>query len=151
VDTTGYARNWPGRWCYRLCGPTFRVRYAGQAAAWILLHRAAVRLARPRQQPNHGDDRQHRHQPRNQGSETGRSGIHTCHAWPCWVGTYLSWSWPAFTRCRAVFSENSSAPTPPLVALLAFKDRYNREWLIERHGHQTPAAVRAAFAASAAA
>ncbi len=26
-------------------------------------------------------------------------------------------------------------------ALLAFKDRYNREWLIERHGHQTPAAV----------
>jgi transposase InsO family protein len=36
-------------------------------------------------------------------------------------------------------------------ALLAFKDRYNREWLIERHGHQTPAAVRAAFAADAAA
>jgi hypothetical protein len=35
------------------------------------------------------------------------------------------------------------------VALLAFKDRYNHEWLIERHGHQTPAAVRAAFAASA--
>jgi putative transposase len=28
-------------------------------------------------------------------------------------------------------------------ALLAFKDRYNREWLCERHGHQTPAAVRA--------
>ena len=36
-------------------------------------------------------------------------------------------------------------------ALLAFKDRYNTEWLIERHGHQTPAAVRAAFAADAAA
>jgi transposase InsO family protein len=36
-------------------------------------------------------------------------------------------------------------------ALLAFKDRYNREWLIERHGHQTPAAVRAAFAADVAA
>ena len=36
-------------------------------------------------------------------------------------------------------------------ALLAFKDRYNREWLIERHGHRTPAAVRAAFAADAAA
>lgn len=35
-------------------------------------------------------------------------------------------------------------------ALLAFEDRYNREWLIERHGHQTPAAVRAAFAATAA-
>jgi transposase InsO family protein len=29
------------------------------------------------------------------------------------------------------------------VALLAFKDRYNREWLCERHGHQTPAALRA--------
>lgn len=29
------------------------------------------------------------------------------------------------------------------VALLDFKDRYNREWLCERHGHQTPAAVRA--------
>ena len=28
-------------------------------------------------------------------------------------------------------------------ALLEFKDRYNREWLCERHGHQTPAAVRA--------
>jgi transposase InsO family protein len=36
-------------------------------------------------------------------------------------------------------------------ALLAFKDRYNREWLIERHGHQTPVAVRAAFAADPAA
>ena len=32
------------------------------------------------------------------------------------------------------------------LALLAFRDRYNREWLIERHGHRTPAAVRAAFA-----
>lgn len=31
------------------------------------------------------------------------------------------------------------------LALLAFKDRYNREWLIERHGHQTPTAVRAAL------
>jgi transposase InsO family protein len=30
------------------------------------------------------------------------------------------------------------------LALLEFKDRYNREWLCERHGHQTPAAVRAA-------
>ena len=29
------------------------------------------------------------------------------------------------------------------LALLEFKDRYNREWLCERHGHQTPAAVRA--------
>lgn len=29
------------------------------------------------------------------------------------------------------------------VALLEFKDRYNREWLCERHGHQTPAAIRA--------
>jgi putative transposase len=28
-------------------------------------------------------------------------------------------------------------------ALLDFKERYNREWLCERHGHQTPAAVRA--------
>ena len=37
------------------------------------------------------------------------------------------------------------------LALLAFKDRYNTEWLIERHGHQTPAAVRAAFAADVAA
>ena len=36
-------------------------------------------------------------------------------------------------------------------SLLAFKDRYNSEWLIERHGHQTPAAVRAAFAVDAAA
>jgi transposase InsO family protein len=31
------------------------------------------------------------------------------------------------------------------VALLDFKDRYNRAWLCERHGHQTPAAVRAAL------
>jgi transposase InsO family protein len=36
-------------------------------------------------------------------------------------------------------------------ALLAFKDRYNAEWLIERHGHRTPAAVRAAFATDLAA
>jgi putative transposase len=31
------------------------------------------------------------------------------------------------------------------LALLAFKERYNHEWLCERHGHQTPAAVRAAL------
>jgi putative transposase len=37
------------------------------------------------------------------------------------------------------------------LALLAFQDRYNREWLIERHGHRTPAAVRADFADEAAA
>jgi len=30
-----------------------------------------------------------------------------------------------------------------LQALLEFKDRYNRAWLCERHGHQTPAQVRA--------
>jgi transposase InsO family protein len=36
-------------------------------------------------------------------------------------------------------------------ALLAFKDRYNREWLIERHSHCSPGAVRAAFAARIAA
>jgi putative transposase len=29
------------------------------------------------------------------------------------------------------------------LALLAFKERYNRQWLCERHGHQTPAQVRA--------
>jgi putative transposase len=32
------------------------------------------------------------------------------------------------------------------LALLAFRDRYNTEWLIGRHGHRTPAAVRADFA-----
>lgn len=35
------------------------------------------------------------------------------------------------------------------LALLEFKDRDNRAWLLERHGHQTPAAVRAAFTAAA--
>jgi transposase InsO family protein len=34
------------------------------------------------------------------------------------------------------------------LTLLEFKARYNREWLIERHGYQTPAAVRAAFTAA---
>ena len=29
-------------------------------------------------------------------------------------------------------------------ALLAFKQRYNQHWLVERHGHRTPAAVRQA-------
>lgn len=33
-------------------------------------------------------------------------------------------------------------------ALLAFKERYNHEWLIERLGYRTPAAARAAFIAS---
>jgi transposase InsO family protein len=32
------------------------------------------------------------------------------------------------------------------LALLAFKSRYNREWLIQRHGHRSPSAVRASFA-----
>jgi putative transposase len=36
-------------------------------------------------------------------------------------------------------------------ALLAFQERYNRAWLITRHGHRTPAAVREAFAAKVAA
>jgi putative transposase len=30
------------------------------------------------------------------------------------------------------------------LALQAFKDSYNRTWIVERHGYQTPAAVRAA-------
>jgi transposase InsO family protein len=34
------------------------------------------------------------------------------------------------------------------LALLEFKERYNREWLIERHGHQTPASRRAALLAA---
>ncbi len=31
------------------------------------------------------------------------------------------------------------------LALLAFKERHNREWLVERHGHRTPAEIRAAI------
>ena len=31
-----------------------------------------------------------------------------------------------------------------------FVETYNREWLIERHGHRTPAAVRRALAKKAA-
>lgn len=31
------------------------------------------------------------------------------------------------------------------LALLAFKERYNHQWLCERHQHQTPTAVRARF------
>ena len=37
------------------------------------------------------------------------------------------------------------------LALLEFKERYNRGWLCERHAHQTPAAVRALFTVEAAA
>ena len=36
------------------------------------------------------------------------------------------------------------------LALLEFKARYNRQWLCERHGHQTPAQVRAQLLARAA-
>ncbi len=36
-------------------------------------------------------------------------------------------------------------------ALLAFRERYNREWLIGRHGHRSPAAVREAFGTEVAA
>ena len=36
-------------------------------------------------------------------------------------------------------------------ALLAFKETYNREWLIERLGYRSPAQVRQAFAVSSAA
>lgn len=35
------------------------------------------------------------------------------------------------------------------VARLQFKQGYNPEWLGERHGHQTPAAVQARFAIDA--
>jgi transposase InsO family protein len=37
------------------------------------------------------------------------------------------------------------------LALLAFKDRYNREWLIQRHGHRSPSAARASYLAPIAA
>ena len=37
------------------------------------------------------------------------------------------------------------------LVLLAFQDRYNREWLIQRHGHRTLSAVRAAYTAALAA
>jgi putative transposase len=36
-------------------------------------------------------------------------------------------------------------------ALLGFRERYNREWLIGRHGHRSPAAVREAFVTEVAA
>src|ERR671932_2544885 len=36
-------------------------------------------------------------------------------------------------------------------ALLTFRERYNREWLIGRHGHRSPAAVRAEFVTEVAA
>ena len=35
------------------------------------------------------------------------------------------------------------------LALLEFQERHNRAWLCERHGHQTPAAVRAQFTVEA--
>jgi transposase InsO family protein len=31
----------------------------------------------------------------------------------------------------------------PRLALLAFRETYNRTWIIERHGYRTPAQVRA--------
>jgi putative transposase len=37
------------------------------------------------------------------------------------------------------------------LALLEFKERYNREWLCERHGHRTPTAVRTQFTVKVAA
>jgi putative transposase len=37
------------------------------------------------------------------------------------------------------------------LALLAFTDRYNREWLIQRHGHRSPGAIRTAYTAALAA
>jgi putative transposase len=30
------------------------------------------------------------------------------------------------------------------LALHRFKETYNRTWIVERHGYQTPAAIRAA-------
>ena len=35
------------------------------------------------------------------------------------------------------------------LALLAFKQRYNDHWLVEKHGHRTPSAVRVALRSSA--
>ncbi len=35
------------------------------------------------------------------------------------------------------------------LALLEFKDRYNRKWLLEKHGYRTPAQVRTDFATEA--
>jgi putative transposase len=37
------------------------------------------------------------------------------------------------------------------LALLEFKDKYNREWLVEMHRHRTPAQLRADFEAKVAA
>lgn len=37
------------------------------------------------------------------------------------------------------------------LALLAFKELYNKEWLVERHGHRTPSQVRAMVRAELAA
>jgi len=35
------------------------------------------------------------------------------------------------------------------LALLEFKEKYNRQWLVERHGYRSPAQVRADFNAEA--
>jgi len=50
-------------------------------------------------------------------------------------------------RSDSPFASSSKRKGGPLF-VIAYNDH---EWLIERHGHQTPAAVRAAFAAVVAA
>ena len=67
-----------------------------------------------------------------------------------WIGllAHLDANPQDISHLRNVVVGGSAVP-PSLMH--AFKDRYNSDWLIERHGHQTPAAVRAAFAADVAA
>lgn len=54
-------------------------------------------------------------------------------------------------KARRLWVEPFATVEELRLALLACKDRNNCEWLIERHRRRAPAAVRAAFAADAAA
>ncbi len=46
---------------------------------------------------------------------------------------------------QLLWVENFETVEQLRLALLAFKERYNRQWLVERHGHRTPTAVREAL------
>jgi len=61
----------------------------------------------------------------------------------------LSILWRAHCACGDTFRHVNLGPDHAEREIAAFNDRYNREWLVERHDHCTPREVRAKMQAAA--
>jgi hypothetical protein len=67
--------------------------------------------------------------------------------WRCWIYSPHA-RWRGTLKEQLLWVRTFDTLQDLRLALLEFKEKDNRDWLIERHGHQTPATTRAALTAA---